>query len=261
MSNSNFNTNTNSSPYSHLYDQNIAGGGNVTNLSDPGKVMIDPYNKHSQTGTISNYLTNSPSNTNTKNSESNLINKNQSTQPSPPHKQDQLLNYNLTASSHSNQPKKLTPSNSPNLTYPSSHFSHEKPNLKKIYIEKVSHDINLLPNQYKDPIKRLNNLFVTFSCIYPLYALFYFVKDYPEITPLSKKKILLSSSLYVGFFLFVNHFYQKQYERSYKFLRNVYTDEELMNMVNQYHDANNQQLVNQFFSNQETDMNNQGARY
>jgi hypothetical protein len=237
MSNSNYNTNSNSSPYSHLYDD-------APNLSI-GKDMIDPYsaNKKSQTGTMTNYFTNTPSNVkiSSQHSEPNLINK-----------------YQYNQSNEYKQFSKSSTSNKTNLTYPPSHISQD---YKKMYIEKVSNDINLLPNQYKDPIKRLNHLFVTISCVYPLYALFYIVKDYPEITALSKRRFLFSSFIYAAFFLFVNNFNHKQYDRSYKFLRNVYTEEEINNMVSQYHDANSQQLINQFFVNQDTGMNNQNTKY
>jgi hypothetical protein len=110
------------------------------------------------------------------------------------------------------------------------------------FIEKAKQDMNILPTEYRNKIKTYNNIFVASSCIYPVYFLFNFLKDYPEINAFSKRNLILSTGLYFGLLFMLNSMSNRNYQQSYHHLRSQYSEDQLRNMIDQYHDINRQNL-------------------
>ena len=208
MSNTDNKSNSSKSPYSHLID------------SSPNdyETKNDPYNKNLQNNNIQSNKTfytpqnNSYSNTNFR-------------QP------------------HQGQAQSFTQPLNPNQKENNYYSQQEKTDLKSMFIQKVKDDFNLIPTQYRDNIKRINSLFIISTYTFPIYALFYMIKDYPSINELSKKKIFISTGIYIGLLFFINQYSNQQYENSYKFLMNKYSPDELRTIIEEYHSVNTQNSI------------------
>lgn len=121
---------------------------------------------------------------------------------------------------------------------------NQEDDLQTYFIEKAREDMNILPTEYRNKIDRLNKVFVFSSCIYPVYFLANFLKDYPEINQFSKRNLIFSTGIYLGLLIFLNARSNKHYNDGYYHLRSRYSVEQIRTMINDYHDINNQNLLN-----------------
>jgi len=139
-------------------------------------------------------------------------------------------------------------------SYPDHHERNElskDEDLMKYFIEKAKEDMNILPTEYRNKIKRYNTIFVASSCVYPLYFLFNFLKDYPEINSFSRRNLIFSSGLYLGLVLILNSMSNRNYQLSYTHLRSQYSVDQLRNVIDQYHQINMQNLQSSLESNKD----------
>ncbi len=141
-----------------------------------------------------------------------------------------------------------------NKSYPNSQDRNElskDEDLMKYFIEKAKEDMNILPTEYRNKIKRYNTIFVGSSCVYPLYFLFNFLKDYPEINAYSKRNLIFSTGLYLGLVFMLNSMSNKNYQLSYTHLRSQYSVDQLRNVIDQYHHINMQNLQSSLENNKD----------
>lgn len=222
MSNSNFN-NSNKSPYSHLYE-------NYQN-----EIIKDSNDKRE----------NNPQ-TYYQQNKNEFISGSYNTQ----------RNYNSQINSQNNFNKNTINKNE--VVYQNKNYNENSLDLKPEFIEKLKHDINLIPNDFRDKIKFANSLFICSNILYPMSVLYFVVKEYPSISELSKKNIFFSSFIYLGFQILIKSYQNNTYEKSYNMLSSKYSKEELKKIIEQYHSMNNaqQMIYLQDLQNDQNKLNN-----
>jgi lipopolysaccharide export LptBFGC system permease protein LptF len=149
-------------------------------------------------------------------------------------KEDQINYYN-------NNTTQL-PEMNQTTNYSQAYNYQSEDQVRDSYINKVKHDSDFLPVEYRSKINFANKLFTSASIFYPCYFLFHFLSNYPDVSGKVWRKIGIGGFIYVVISFGLYDYMNKTYPKAYSHLRNKYSADQINEMIENYKIASIQNL-------------------
>lgn len=117
--------------------------------------------------------------------------------------------------------------------------------IKDMYIEKVKSNTDLLPEQYRKKVSKINIGFTTATIFYANYFLYKVFQDYPNISQKSKQNILISTTVFIGLCYFYSKYNEDVYNKAFNSLSLKYRPEQIKELIENYTEFNKNQYKHQ----------------